>query len=191
MRAMEHERYEEWIDLAADGELGAGEREELARHLATCDPCRRSEAAAAVVVSRLAAARVAVRPGFSREVLAALEPAPWEAKTMRAWRIPLALLALVGGASAALLGLGAAELDPRAGTTGALAVLVDLLRAAFVAGSGLAAASWQGLGSAIGAWLGGSAINWAAALALAGGANYFLWRLLRARPAPSAAKPPR
>lgn len=188
---MEHQRYEEWIDLAADGELGEPERAELVRHLAACESCRLSEASSRQVATLLAAARVPVRAGFAREVVAALEPAPWEAKTLRDWRLPLALLVVVGGASAALFGLGAAELDPRAGTTGALAALVDLLRAAFVAGSGLAAASWQGLGVAIGDWLGGSAVNWAAALALAGGANYFLWRLLRARPAAAAVEPPR
>ena len=188
---MEHERYEEWIDLAADGELGESERAELARHLGTCDSCRRAEAGARRVVDRLTTSRVPVRSGFAREVLAALEPAPWEAKTLRAWRLPLALLVLVGGASAALFGLGAAELDPRAGTAGALAALLDLVRAAFVAGSGLAAASWKGLGIAMGEWLGSSAVNWLAALALAGGANYFLWRLLHARPAPAASKLPR
>jgi anti-sigma factor RsiW len=180
---MEHERWEEWVDLAADGGLGVAERQELDRHLAACAACRAALADAEAVLARLAAARVDVRPGFAREVLAAVEPAPWEARTLRAWRLPLALLALVGGASAAILGFGAAELTPGGGSGGALAVLVDLLRAAFVAGSGLAAASWQGLGSAIGAWLGASAVNWLAAIALAGGANYFLWRLVRARPA--------
>jgi anti-sigma factor RsiW len=178
---MHDERYAEWIELAADGALEPEARAELAAHAAECASCRAELARSEAVAARLAASRVAVRPGFTREVMAALEPAPWEARSPRAWAVPAALLAAVGGTGAALVGYGAAELAPAGGTAGALYAVADLVRAAFVAGSGVASASWQGLGSAVGAWLGESAANWAAAGALAVGANYLLVRLVRRR----------
>jgi anti-sigma factor RsiW len=178
---MHDERYAEWIDLAADGALGAGERGELEAHVAVCADCRRQLAHGTAVAARLAAARVAVRPGFTREVIAALESAPWEARAPRAWRLPAALLVVLGSAGAALVGFGGAELAPAGGAAGALYAVADLMRAAVVAGSGVATASWQGLGSAVADWLGASAANWTAAGALAVGANYLLYRLVRRR----------
>lgn len=180
-REREHERYQEWIDLAADGVLGDAERRGLEAHLAACADCRREQERSHALVARLGSARIEVRPGFAREVLEALEPASWEARTPRSWRLPVALLAAVGGASAVLFGVGAAELDPASGSAGALFSIVDLLRAAFVAGGGVAAASWRGLGGAVGEWLGDSAANWGAAAMLVLGANYLLYRLLRLR----------
>jgi len=178
---MHDERYDEWIDLAADGELGEIERVELAAHAATCGVCEREGERSLEVVRRLAASQVAVRPGFAREVMAALEPAPWEARAPRAWRLPAAVLLAIGGASAALVGLGAAELSPAGDSAGALYTMVDLFRAAFVAGSGVAAASWRGVGASVGNWLGASPANWAAASVLTGGVHYLLYRLLRRR----------
>lgn len=178
---MHDERYAEWIDLAADGALGAAESRELEAHVAVCDGCRAELARGAAMASRLAASRVAVRPGFAREVMAALEPAPWEARAPRAWRLPAAMLVVLGGAGAALVGFGGAELAPAGGAAGALYAVADLMRAALVAGSGVAAASWRGVGSAVSEWLGDSAANWTAAGALAFGANFLLYRLVRRR----------
>lgn len=179
MPPMHDERYAEWIDLAADGALDAAAEAELYAHLADCVDCRAELERGREAVARLAAARVAVRRGFVREVMAALEPAPWEARAPRAWTLPAALLVALGGAGAALVGYGAAELAPAGGVGGALYAITDLLRAAFVAGSGVASASWQGVGSAVGAWLGESPANWLAAGMLAVGTNYLLFRLVR------------
>ena len=177
----DHARYLEWVDLAADGALEASEQRALDEHLAGCAGCRAERERSLRLGERLAAARVGVRPGFAGEVMAALEPASWEARAPRAWRWPLAALVAIGGLSAVLFGIGAAELEPAAGSAGALYAIADLLRAAFVAGSGIAAASWRGLGAAAGEWLGASAANWAAAGMLVFGANYLLYRLVRRR----------
>jgi len=184
---MDHELYREWIDLAADGALGVSERERLEAHLASCPGCRAESERSAAVVARLAVARVAVRPGFAAEVVAALEPAPWEARTLRAWRLPFAIVLALAGLAAALFGGAAADLEPGTGGIGALAALADLFATAAAAGAGLLAASWRGLGLGVAEWLGESGLNLVAALGAVGGLNYLLFRLLRRRPAPAPA----
>jgi len=181
MGAMDHDRWAERIDEHAEGRLGDREAAELETHLAGCAACRADLAASRRTLERLEASRIEVRPGFAREVMAALEPAPWEARAPRAWRLPFALLAVLGVAAAALLGAGATSIAPESGVAAAFVALADVLRAAFLAGGGLAAASWRGLGGAVAEWLGPSAPNWIAASVLVLGANYLLWRLLRAR----------
>ncbi len=142
---------------AIDGALDDSERAGLAAHLAGCADCRAEEARLRGLSARLAGSLAPVRPGFAAEVMSALEPAPWEARTLRAWRLPFALLLALGGAAAALFGGAAAGLDPGARSLGAFLALADLFGAALVAGGGLAAASWHGLGLGVGEWLVGLA----------------------------------
>lgn len=185
---MDHDRYREWLDLAVDGELDAADRRSLEAHLATCAECRQEEIALRSVQARLAGSALPVRPGFAGEVMAALEPAPWEARTLRAWRLPFALLLLLGGGAAALFGGAAVGLDPGARTLGAFLALADLFGAALVAGGGLAAASWRGLGLGVGQWLDASPLNWIAAVVLVAGLDYLLYRLVRRTERPAEAR---
>ncbi len=185
---MDHERYREWLDGAADGALDDSARAELAAHLAGCAECRAEEPRLAALTARLATSRVPVRAGFTAEVLAALEPAPWEARTLRAWRLPFALLLALGGAAAALFGGAAATLDPAAKSLGAFLALADLFGAALVAGGGLAAASWRGLGLGVGEWLSASPANLVAVAFVVVGLNYLLYRLVRRGARPAAAR---
>jgi anti-sigma factor RsiW len=184
---MEHDRYREWLDLAIDGELAGPEREKLEAHLAECEPCRAERLALERLATELVASRLKVRPGFASEVMAALEPAPWEARTLAAWRLPFALLLALGGLAAALFGGAAAGLDAQGGRTwGALVALMDLFASAALAGAGLAGASWRGLGFGVRAWFGESPLNLVAALVLLAFGYLLLYRLLR-RPARAAA----
>ncbi len=185
---MDHDRYREWLDLALDGALEESELAELDLHLAACAECRREQAEIAVLSERLAASVVPVRAGFAGEVMSALGPAPWEARTLRAWRLPFALLLLLGGGAAALFGGAAAGLDPAGRALGAFLALADLFGAALIAGGGLAAASWRGLGLGVGEWLGASPMNLAAAAVLIVGLNYLLYRLVRRTERPAAAR---
>ncbi len=65
------------IDLALS-DIDQQQRDEVVRHLALCDPCRRDYAAIADGVDHALAAApwVAPPPGFSRSVLAAMGMAP-------------------------------------------------------------------------------------------------------------------
>lgn len=185
---MDHDRYREWLDLALDGGLDQPDRERLDAHLADCAECRREEAELVALSERLAGSVARVRPGFAGEVMAALGPAPWEARTLRAWRLPFALLLLLGGGAAALFGGAAAGLDASARVLGAFLALADLFSAALIAGGGLAVASWRGLGLGVGAWLGASPLNLIAAGVLVVGLDYLLYRLVRRPARPAAAR---
>ena len=171
---MDHDLYREWIDLDADGALDERHRASFDAHLEACDGCRAEAERARAFVVRLESERVAVRPGFTAEVMSALEPAPWEARTLRAWRLPFAMVLALAGLAAALFGGAAADLDRGAGGLGALAALADLFVTATTAGAGLLAASWRGLGLGVAEWLGESNLNVVAAIGLVAGINYAL-----------------
>jgi predicted anti-sigma-YlaC factor YlaD len=185
---MEHDRYREWLDLAIEGELAEPERVRLDAHLAECAPCRAERLTLERLAGELAASRVAVRRGFAGEVMAALEPAPWEARTLAAWRLPFALLLALGGLAAALFGGAAAALDAGGRSFSALLALVDLFTSAALAGAGLAGASWRGLGLGVRAWLVESPLNVGAALVLLVGGYFLLFRLLRRAPRAAEAR---
>lgn len=177
--AMDHERIKEALDLAVDGALPAEELAEVDAHVAECSSCRAERERLERLGGVLAADRVVVREGFAAEVMRALPPAPWEARTARSWRWPVALLLLLGGLSAILLGNAAAGLEPEAPGLSAFFALARLAESALLAGAGLVGASWQGLGAGLGAWLSASKANLAVVAGLLLALNFLLFRLLR------------
>jgi hypothetical protein len=190
---MDHETYREWLDLEADGALDPERGAELAAHLESCAECREQRRLSAALVARLAADRVPVREGFARDVLAAVGNAPWErASGRRSWRLPVALLVLVGAAAAWFA---------RAAATGAaadsgwptLAALAGMVRSALVSGAGLAAATWGGVGAVVGGWLGASPARWIVAAVGVLCLDLLAVRLLRRRVRAAARRgsPPR
>ncbi len=186
---MDHETYREWLDLEADGALDPSLGVRLAAHLESCAECREQRHRAAELVARLAADRVPVREGFSRQVIEALGTAPWESEARsRNWRIPVALLVLIA-AGASLLARAAAP----AGWP-ALAAIAGMVRSALLTGAGLAAATWTGVGAVVGGWLGASPARWIVAAVGVVCLDLLAVRLLRGRlraTARRSAPPPR
>jgi len=155
MTTLDHATYREWLDLEADGALGADEAGRLAAHLGECAGCRAERERDVRLREALAAVRVEVRPGFADAVMAALPEAAREragrpVASRSAWRWAAALLAVLGLASAALLGAGGSALAGGAPLLESLAAVAALLGASLVAGAGLLGASWAGAGLVLG-----------------------------------------
>lgn len=165
--------------VRAEGALSATERARLEEHLAGCADCRQERASLRLVHTRLAASVVQPREGFTGEVMRALVPAPWEARAVVVWRWPFAMLLVLGGLAAILLGGAVAELEPRAGSFDAFVALARLLESAALAGAGLLGASWQGLGSGLAEWLAASKTHLATAGLFVLALNLLFLRLLR------------
>lgn len=148
-----HERLREWLCLDREPEgLPADERSRLSEHLEECSECRREAELYARLDARLAAAAVPVREGFRADVMRSLPPAGWESRARRAWRLPIAVLLLLGAAAGWLIA------DPAAGggagaLAGAAAALGDMAATGILAASGLLWASWRGFGLALDAHL--------------------------------------
>jgi anti-sigma factor RsiW len=140
----------EWRErllAAADGELDPAAAAEFEVHLVACPACRAEQTAHAALDTLLSRSRLEVRPDFRGQVMAALPVVGWEARHPRTWTFPAAVIFLLAGVATALLGSGAAPLDPSASSGwGALGAVAGLFRAAILAGSGLLAASWRGVG---------------------------------------------
>lgn len=186
MKHRDHNAYRELLYLEGDGELTTAERAALHRHLPRCGECRRARVELERLDQVMASGRVPVREGFRDEILAALPPAGWEAAHPRYWIASLALFLGVGGTAAALLSSGGGEVSslPLAGAFGAV---FDLLRSAMLAGGGLLAASWKGMGMAVEKALDGSTLSWVAFGAVILGIDILFLRFLMRSAEPSAA----
>lgn len=155
-RDPDHNVFLEWLYLEADGGLTTAERARLHRHLLSCVRCRREKERLPALFELLAAGRVETREGFTERVMASLPAAGWEARQPRSWVAAALILAALTGLSALLVGSGGAAALPGAG---ALVAIVELFRSTVAAGAGLLAASWQGLGMAVGELIGGSPVE--------------------------------
>ncbi len=175
---LDHKTYREWLQLELDGRLAPERVHHLELHVARCDACRAERESLGRLRSALAAARIEVQPGFRETLLAALPAAGWEARRPGAWAALGGLAAALALAAGGVVAFASPGAPPIAGT---LLAIVDLLRASVVTGAGLLAASWRGVGLAVGEVLHGSP---AAALALGASVlavNLALVRLLRSR----------
>jgi ABC-type cobalamin transport system permease subunit len=89
-----------------------------------------------------------VQEDFRDRVLSSLPTAGWESRSPRTWAFPAAVFALLAGIAAAVMG-GRSH----ASLLSALSAVAGMFRASAVAGAGLIAASWKGLGMAFSAAL--------------------------------------
>lgn len=144
IQMVDHETYQQWLDLDLAGELGEAERARLERHLEDCADCRAERSSLEVLDELLAAERIPVREGFRTEVMASLPAAGWEARQPAAWRWPLAACTALLVAAVALLGLTGGV--PAGSFSGALGAVAALFSKGALAGAGLLAASWKGVG---------------------------------------------
>jgi anti-sigma factor RsiW len=143
MNQPDHSAYREWLNLDVDGRLARAEQLLLSEHLASCAECRREREELLALDGLLRRSAVAVRPDFRASVMASLPAAGWEARSPRAWGFPAAVVVALAGLAAALLVAGSASTPP--GLSALLAV-GGMFRAAALAGAGLLAASWKGIG---------------------------------------------
>jgi anti-sigma factor RsiW len=143
MNRPDHSTYREWLNLDADGLLAGEERTLLNEHLASCAECRHEREELAALEGLLRSSALAVRPEFKETVMASLQPAGWEARSPRTWRFPAAVFVLLGGLAAALMVAGS---SPEPSVLSALLAVGSMFQAALLAGAGLLAASWKGMG---------------------------------------------
>jgi anti-sigma factor RsiW len=142
MNRPDHSTYHEWLNLHADGLLTGKEKIQFEQHLADCAECRRESEELAALAGLLRRSAIAVQPGFRGVVMSSLPAAGWEGRAPRAWRLPAAAFVLLGLAAALLI---AGSASAPSGFSALLAV-GGMFRAAALAGAGLLAASWKGIG---------------------------------------------
>jgi len=145
---IEHDRYREWLTLEPASRAAAtlDERRRLEQHLSVCSECRTERGQLARMDSLLEEARLDVRQGFRQDVMRSLPAGGWEGRSPRSWRLPVAVMLLLGAASALLFGLYSAETVPGMPLAGALTAIAEAVTTGLLAGSGMLWASWRGVG---------------------------------------------
>lgn len=156
---IDHDRYREWLTL--DGgpapALEPSQERRLHEHLAECGQCRVEREELARMDALLDGERIGVRAGFRQEVMRRLPAAGWESRYPRSWRLPVAVMLLLGAAAALLLGMHSAQSAPSLPLIGALGAIADAVSTGLLAGTGMLWASWRGVGFALDALLSPSA----------------------------------
>ena len=175
-----HTLFKELVFLESDGALEPSDRRKLERHLADCRECRQEQREVARLQEVLREAVVPVDSQFSAQVMKRLPEAGWEARSPAGWRLAIAVFALLGTGSA-LLALGGGGLSSEMPIAGTALALVGLFRSALVAGGGLLAASWTGIGMAVDKILEGSRLATAVFGTLVLGLDVLFLRLLLRR----------
>lgn len=178
----------QWLDLDLDGGLPAAEKAQLEERLAADTGLRAERQALAALHSLLAQDRIEVRAGFAARVQAALPAvAPWQ-RSKRAWLLPAGLVAAFAAAAALVLG-GAGAPAPEGALTGTAVALFDFLATTFLAGAGLLAASWRGVGMGLEELFAQSEVNLVVFGVAVGCLNLLFFRMLRRRRAAAAPSP--
>jgi anti-sigma factor RsiW len=173
----EHGFFKELLYLESDGELGPRDRSKLDTHLASCHECRQEQQEVVRLQNLLEGASIPVDSQFSSRVMNRLPEAGWEARSPAGWRLAIAVFALLGLGSA-LLALGEGDLSSEMPLVGTALALISLFRSALVAGGGLLAASWTGIGLALDELLGGSRVAFVVFGVLVLGIDLLFLRLL-------------
>lgn len=171
---------QQWLDALAEGSLDeAMTEDERVRFAAEVgnDPRLEADRRSWSALHRiLHEDRIPVRDGFAEKVLAALPEPAWQPGTTRFYPgLVAALLVCTIGATYLLAGLAD---QPLAGTGLALA---DFLQTTLLAGSGLLAATWVGLGFGLEKIFATSGASLAAFAILVTCLNLLFFSLLRRR----------
>lgn len=142
MNRPDHNALRELLSLDADGLLPDEDRGRLDEHLSACPECRREHGELRALSTLLERSAIPVRAGFRGDVMSALPAAGWEGRAVRAWRLPVAVFAVLAVAAGVLLAGTGAQTPGLA----PLLALAEMFGAAALAGAGLLAASWKGMG---------------------------------------------
>lgn len=169
----------ELLFLEADGELGATEQARLERAVAGDPELARLRQELSRLDPLLVEHRLEPRAGFKQSVMTNLRPAGWEARHPSTWRFAVALLVVLAGSAAALVGIGSARMSRDGAFLGALGAVADLFQSAALAGAGLLSASWRGLGLTLGQAVESSRLTLAALVLAVVCANGLFWMLRR------------
>jgi anti-sigma factor RsiW len=154
MNTPDHDTFREWLNLEADGGLPPDRRGRLEEHVASCPGCQAERRELLRMAELLEHGRLPVRADFAASVFAALPATGWEARHPRAWRLPVAVFALLAALAFVLPWIavshggvaGAGREIPAASILGVAAAVLGLVRAAVTAGAGLLGASWKSIG---------------------------------------------
>ena len=178
MTTMDREMVTELLDLDVDAGLGELERARLEDGLAAHDGlvAERRQLEALHVLMRESA--IPVRPDFRDRVMAQLPSPAWQPSSVPPWALPLAMLLLTSVAGAFVLSFSTASAGPIAGTGVAL---FDFFQVTALAGAGLIAASWRGLGLGLEELIASSGMSLAALVVFVTCLNLLFFSMLRRR----------
>ena len=188
MRQPDHITFRELLYLEPDGELNAGDRSRLRQHLEVCSDCRRERQELAGINVLLRDSAIPVGESFTQKVMQDLPAAGWETRSPRTWLAAMAVALLLAVGAAMLIGTASEDMVS-ALPLAAVSAVWELLSSSALAGAGMMAASWKGLGIAFQEVLGRSVWNMIAFGVIVISLDLLLLRyLLRGSPAESKAK---